>query len=827
MSLKQAELTRLLIADDVGVGKTIEALLVLKELLERGEIKRFAVIALPHLCEQWQIELRDKFGIDAVIIRSNTQARLDREIPGDTSVYEYYPYQVISIDYIKSEQRREVFIQECPELVIVDEAHTCSVASGSRRGQQQRHYLINKIARKPRQHLILLTATPHSGKQEQFNSLLGLIDPKYLEIDLPNASHEERRDLALYYVQRRRADVEKWLGEDTPFPDREAGEFPYELSKGYSELYDDVLDFVSGITEIKDTHFTKQRFRYWSALSLLRGIMSSPAAGIGMLHNRISNKTDEAENYVGDTNPAMDEDYGYEKDYSPTELMEYADYNNYEKSKLREFSKRLSDLSNLKQDRKAQYTLEIIKKWISEKYNPVVFCRFIATANYLGEILKPELQKFNKDIDCQVVTSEDPDEVRKSRIDDMGESKKRVLIATDCLSEGINLQDHFTAVLHYDLPWNPNRLEQREGRIDRFGQKAKIVKTYLLYGKDNPIDGVVLRVLLKKVRQIRKSIGISIPFPEDSQSLLDAVLQAVLLSPKPSRQMTLGFSEEDMISQKELIATREIDAAAEREKISRNVFAQHAIKANEIEEDLRLADEAIGNPKDVEAFVTESLTNLLGVQITATTKGFILYTTNLPPVLKTIFPEVNQIKVSFYSPVPEGYNYIGRNHPFVEQLCQYLLANSFDHNLRFGPARASVIKTKDVSVKTTILLFRVRNVIEDKSGLQQIVTEEMLTWGYRGTASDMDVLSKEDIENLMSRTIPSADISNESRIDFLENELEQTKNIRQEFDQIAKKRAEILIEAHERFRIAIGGSKYKVVEPVLPMDLMGMYILLP
>jgi len=282
-----------------------------------------------------------------------------------------------------------------------------------------------------------------------------------------------------------------------------------------------------------------------------------------------------------------------------------------------------------------------------------------------------------------------------------------------------------------------------------------------------------------------------------------------------------------MISQKELIATREIDAAAEREKISRNVFAQHAIKANEIEEDLRLADEAIGNPEDVEAFVTKSLTNLLGVQITATTKGFILYTTNLPPVLKTIFPEINQIKVSFYSPVPEGYNYIGRNHPFVEQLCQYLLANSFDHNLRFGPARASVIKTKDVSVKTTILLFRVRNVIEDKSGLQQIVTEEMLTWGYRGTVSDMDVLSKEDIENLMSRTIPSADISNESRIDFLENELEQTKNIRQEFDQIAKKRAEILIEAHERFRIAIGGSKYKVVEPVLPMDLMGMYILLP
>ena len=88
MTLKQQNPLRLIIADDVGVGKTIEALLILKELLERGEIKRFAVIALPHLCEQWQAELKDKFGIEAVVIRSNTQARLDREIPGDTSVYD-------------------------------------------------------------------------------------------------------------------------------------------------------------------------------------------------------------------------------------------------------------------------------------------------------------------------------------------------------------------------------------------------------------------------------------------------------------------------------------------------------------------------------------------------------------------------------------------------------------------------------------------------------------------------------------------------------------------------------------------------------------------
>ena len=134
MALRQ-EQVRLLVADDVGVGKTIEALLIAKELLERRKIQRFAVICLPHLCEQWQNEIRDKLDIEAVIIRSNTQARLDRQIQGDTSVYDYYPFQVISIDFIKSDNRRDVFVEQCPELVIIDEAHTCTRPSGASASQ--------------------------------------------------------------------------------------------------------------------------------------------------------------------------------------------------------------------------------------------------------------------------------------------------------------------------------------------------------------------------------------------------------------------------------------------------------------------------------------------------------------------------------------------------------------------------------------------------------------------------------------------------------------------------------------------------------------------
>lgn len=176
MALRQ-ETVRLLVADDVGVGKTIEALLVVRELLDRRKIRRFAVICLPHLCDQWQQEIRDKIGVEAVIIRSNTQARLDREIQGDTSVYQFYPFQVLSVDYIKQDSRKATFINECPELVIVDEVHTCARPQGAAASQQQRHSLIRDIAAKPCQHLIMLSATPHSGKPEEFGSLLGLLDP--------------------------------------------------------------------------------------------------------------------------------------------------------------------------------------------------------------------------------------------------------------------------------------------------------------------------------------------------------------------------------------------------------------------------------------------------------------------------------------------------------------------------------------------------------------------------------------------------------------------------------------------------------------------------
>ena len=226
MALRQ-KIVRLLIADDVGVGKTVEALLVLREMMERGRVNRFAVICLPHLCDQWQQELQAKIGIDAVIIRSSTQARLDRMIQGDASVYDYYPYQIISIDYIKADSRRAVFIEQCPKLVIVDEAHTCARPAGASRAQQQRHHLIRDLADRADRHLILLTATPHSGKPEEFHSLLGLLRPNFETLELHKASRSERRALGKAFCTAQAGRCAKVDGRGYALP--RAGHYRVEL----------------------------------------------------------------------------------------------------------------------------------------------------------------------------------------------------------------------------------------------------------------------------------------------------------------------------------------------------------------------------------------------------------------------------------------------------------------------------------------------------------------------------------------------------------------------------------------------------------------------
>lgn len=283
MALKQ-EVTRLLIADDVGIGKTVEALIILKELMERGDVKRFAVLCPPHLCEQWAHELKDKLDVDAEIIRSSTAARLDRTIPDDRSVFYHIPYQVISIDYIKNDKRLGIFTSDCPEFVIVDEAHTCALPEGSSsKNQQLRHRVLSHLSENPNRHLLFLTATPHSGKDAEFLSLLGLIKNKFSAFNLENPEQKAKQELALHFIQRKRENIKRWLEEETTFPERESKEIGYNLSPDYYLFFQNVLRFAKGISIKESDNKQTKLLRSWAAVALIRGVMSSPAMAQNML----------------------------------------------------------------------------------------------------------------------------------------------------------------------------------------------------------------------------------------------------------------------------------------------------------------------------------------------------------------------------------------------------------------------------------------------------------------------------------------------------------------------------------------------------------------
>jgi superfamily II DNA or RNA helicase len=846
MALKQKEAVRLLIADDVGIGKTVEAILIAKELLERREIKRFAVLCPPHLCEQWQQELKDKFQIDAVILRTGTQASLDRQVPGDMSVFQYFPFQVISIDYIKSDNRYSVFASQAPELVIVDEAHSCARPQGQTSASQQlRHRLISEIAKKPGQHLILVTATPHSGKEGEFRSLLGLLKPDFETHEWDSESDTEseaskqtfRAELARYFVQRKRENIAVWMDERTPFPKRTAIDFPYELAGAYQSLYDEMLLYTSRMMARATGTENQKRFRYWTALALLRGIMSSPSAGALMLENRIGTKSDESDENTATENPHF-ERIETTDDELPLPLLEQADASESDRTAFARFALRLRALETLAADSKVASCVLQIQRWHKAGYSPIVFCRYIETAKYVSLRLAESLGK-NALVEC--VTSEDPDEVRRDRINKMASEhsgkKLRVLVATDCLSEGINLQSLFDAVLHYDLPWNPNRLEQREGRVDRFGQTRPEIQTCLLYGKDNPMDQVVLKVLYRKARTIRDNIGVSIPFPEDSKVFLDTIFKAVLAEAekkqKPVSQMEL-FALEDMVRSEEAL-DKLITVSEKKEAALRSIFAQGSIKAQDIEDDLAITDEAVGRPETVYRFVGSAFDQLFGIKADRDADELEL------TVRRSAFPErlrswleasagKGDACLAFRSPVNEGFSYWGRNHAAVEALCRTVLSESLNPERKNNnAARAAVVLSGAVTERTVIYILRARHVIEDVRAKTTLVAEEVLLSGVQGP--ERIAVPIDRINCLMDSPEATGDLSVDMQAKQLERELSVIPEIRPKFDALAFERAEELIKQHERYHKALGTEskteRFRVVEPVIPMDILGVYVFVP
>lgn len=836
--------TRLLIADGVGIGKTVEAGLIVAELLATGDADRLAVLCSPQLAPQWQSELQTKFGITAQLLLPSTVNRLQRRVPFGSTIYEHYPHLVISTDFIKQRSRRDEFAVHCPELVVVDEAHTCVAAAGTAKNSHAhlRYTLLRKIADDPTRHLLLLTATPHSGDDEAWQSLIGLLDERLAQLpaDLSGRDREEdRKLLAQFMIQRQRADIREYLDEDTPFPDRESTETSYRLTPGYKKLFDDVMAFVRSEVDAPGLEAVHRRVRWWSAIALLRCLASSPAAAEQTLLNRSASNTDDTTQTVDaqaqprildtDLDDATEgEDAGlgwdtHERDRSA----------NATQRRLRELASAAAELKGPRTDAKLKRLITLLHDLLAEGYHPIVFCRYIPTADYLAEHLNIALAKKHPGLRLDAVTGNLPPEERELRVGALTDHDgPRVLIATDCLSEGINLQEGFTAVVHYDLAWNPTRHEQREGRVDRFGQRAPVVRTVTYYGEDNGIDGIVLEVLIRRHESIRRATGVSVPVPVDSTTVMKAIWESMLLRGRDADQLELDFGA---ATSKELAEAVEVQwiNVAEREKASRSRFRQAGIKPTAVSELLGEIRRSLGGPADAENFTRNAL-SLLGATIADTGDGFTARTDTLPPEVRNQLPSAKDSRLHFHRsfPVPPGHHVLSRVDTAVEALSRYVLDAALDPTLSplLRPGRrAGVTRSSAVDKVTNLLVVRYRFEVT-LPGRQMTLTqvaEDAHFIAFTITGDTPSWLPGSHVDELLTAP-PTSNVADSLAHAQLSKALNRLPGLQPRLEEAGRAKADLLVHEHRDVRAASRSGGRGVTATLLPPpDVLGVYVFLP
>lgn len=820
---------RLLIADDVGIGKTIEGALIARELLDRGEIQRLTVLCPPHLCEQWQRELAERFHIQAVVVRSNTADRLERDLPPGTSLFHAHPYTVVSLDYIKSERRREAFQRHCPEFVIVDEAHTCTQAG---QGRQQRYQLLKGLADDAERHLVLLTATPHSGDEDAFFNLLGLLRPDFTQLkDMPADQRSDLREaLARHFVQRRRPDIAEW--QDTSmFPERLTAEITYRLTGAWGKLFNDVLTYARELVERSENQgLREQRMNWWAALALLRCISSSPAAAVNALRTRLAGVAGDTD--ASDAIP-LEELEAQASDRVLDGTDDALSTDDIEPGAQTEDSERLqaliasaTALTGQQNDPKLAKLQEHLALLLKDGFQPVVFCRYIATAHYLETALQ---EKF-KSATVKAVTGELTPDEREDAVEQLGESGTRILVATDCLSEGINLQGLFTAVVHYDLSWNPTRHEQREGRVDRFGQKAREVRGTMLYGEDNPVDGAVLQVILRKAESIRKELGILVPMPDNEGKLTQALMNAVLLR----KGASIGMQAElDLFGEPARDIELAWESAREKARQNRSIFAQRRLRPEDVLPEWQKTAAVLGGETDVARFVSRA-TSQLGAPLQPVNDHFKLLTEHLPASVRerlAVEGLTDTLRIDFRQPPAQGASFIHRTHPLVAVLADTLLERALDDAAYMIEdttiARAGSAFVNHVSLKTTVMLLRIRHQLTVTHGASTrlLMCEEAVAVAASGN-EPLTELSADQTRALLgaeaTRNMPAP-----LRDRQLQSALDTLPGWQPQLEAIAQTRAQALLQDHRRVREASEGRGSYQVTASLPVDVMGVYVLLP
>ncbi|MGA1224565.1 MAG: helicase-related protein [Phycisphaerales bacterium] len=465
-----------------------------------------------------------------------------------------------------------------------------------------------------------------------------------------------------------------------------------------------------------------------------------------------------------------------------------------------------------------------LKKLLKDGFSPIVFCRFIDTAEYVAEELRDAFKK----VEVAAVTGHLAAADREARIAELAKAEKRILVCTDCLSEGVNLQEHFDAVVHYDLSWNPTRHEQREGRVDRFGQKRDEVRLLTMHGENNFIDVLVLNVLLRKHKEIRRRLDVSVAVPRSASDVVARLYDEVRskIDAITERQLLLDFG--DYSGKEELHA--EWEARAER--VSRSVFAQATISPQEVQAELELVRQSIGDAPTVERFLRDVFSQLKVPVFSNGPRLEVAISSEAPRSLRNAIDRDAPFAGRVELPVKRGELHLARTHPIVEGLASWVLDTALDpRGLRDRDplaARCGVSRIAGLEARVVVLLLRLRHhlLAGGRRARTPLLAEEILPVGFTGPANAPQWLDTAAVESALAQP-PAANVLRSVALDAVKDALAALPSMQPALEAIAADRAESLRASHLRVRQSSKAAGTVTVEPVLPVDVLGVFVLLP
>jgi len=459
---------RILIADAVGLGKTLEAGILMSELIRRGRGKRILVATVKSMLTQFQKEMWCRFTIPLVRLDSAGLHRIREHIPTNHNPFDHFDRVIISIDTLKQNNAFRTQVEKARwDIIVIDEAHNVAVRGG---GRSQRARIASVLAERS-DALILLSATPHDGKARSFASLMNMLDPTAIA----DADNYTREDIDGLFVRRFKQDVQHQMGQS--FPERTIAQAHATATPAEEAAFDLLAD-------LKFTRIDRRRHGGMLFKSTLtKSLFSSPAACLQTLNGRIRRMRadDRADEYSADIEALGDlrEAVGA---IEPTQFSKYA------------------RLLELIRDKKKGFG------WTPRKKDDrlVIFSERIETLKFLEERLTKDLGLKKGQVELLHGGLSDHDQM--TLVEEFGKtsSKLRLLLASDVASEGLNLHYLCHRLVHFDVPWSLMVFQQRNGRIDRYGQERPPQIVYLLTDSTN--EGVagdkrILELLIQRDEQ--------------------------------------------------------------------------------------------------------------------------------------------------------------------------------------------------------------------------------------------------------------------------------------------------------------------------------------